>query len=84
MTSGREEGWGRGSREKVRRAIVHKAGSKTPTNMTDSISSLETLVKTTFSFGVFIVNYSMTHGVTHKDCRLWIDTSISYSVTFSF
>ncbi len=47
--------------EKVRGVIVHKAGSKIPTWLTVSpfYKFYEKPVKTTFSFDVFIVNYSM-------------------------
>ncbi len=46
------------TREKVRGAIVHKAGSKIPTRLTVSrvYKLYEIPVKTSFSFGVFIVN----------------------------
>jgi hypothetical protein len=52
-------GGGGGGEEPERRlegAIVHKAGSKIPTCLTVSpVYNLQSLVKATFSFGVFIV-----------------------------
>ncbi len=58
LTMGRGEGRGRWTREKVKEAIVHKAGSKILTWLTVSpvYKLFWTPVKTPFSFGVFIVN----------------------------
>jgi hypothetical protein len=55
---GKGERGGRWTREKVTGAMVHKAGSKIPTWLTESpVYKLKyTPVKTTFSFGVFTVN----------------------------
>jgi hypothetical protein len=61
LTWERGEGLGKWTREKVRGTIVHKAGSKIPTWLTVSpvYNLYLTPVKTTFSFGVFLIYLSM-------------------------